>query len=97
VIDLLEQRMIEAGADALSNRTLRMLERYSAMFLACGGKMSDAFDNAFAAVLVPACAEGLRVLAEASEGESLSALLERTVGKEKMPMTVEVLSSMNLI
>jgi hypothetical protein len=97
VIDLLEQRMIEAGADALSNRTLRMLEKYSAMFLACGGKMSDAFDNAFAAVLIPACAEGLRVLAEASEGESLSALLERTVGKEKMPMTVEVLSSMNLI
>lgn len=97
VIDLVEQRVIEAGGEKLSNRTLRMLEKYTAVFLASGGKMADAFDNGFACVILPAYGEQLKVLVQQTEGESLSALLERTVGKEKLPMTTEVLSSMNLI
>ena len=97
VIDLVEQGMVDMGAETLSNRTLRMFEKYTATYLACGGKTVDAFDNGFAAVIVPACAEGLRALAQRTEGEKLSALLERTVGREKLPVTTEVLTSMNLI
>ncbi len=97
VIDLVEQSMIEAGGEKLSNRTLRMFEKYTAVYLACGGKMTDAFDNGFAAIIVPACADRMRALAEKSEGESLSAMLERTVGREKLPMTTEVLTSMDLL
>ena len=74
-----------------------MFEKYTAVFLACGGKQSEAFDNGFAAVIVPACAEQLRALADKTEGETLSALLERTVGREKMPVTVDVLTLMNLM
>jgi hypothetical protein len=97
VIDLVEQGMVDMGAETLSNRTLRMFEKYTATYLACGGKTVDAFDNGFAAVIVPACAAGLRALAQRTEGENLSALLERTVGREKLPVTTEVLTSMNLI
>ena len=97
VMDILEQRMLEMGGQHFANRTLRMLEKYTAVFLAAGGKMSDAFDNGFAAVIVPAYAEQLRALADAAEGEKLSAMLERTVGREKMPVTVDVLTAMQLM
>ena len=97
VIDLVEQRVIEAGGERLSNRTLRMFEKYTAVFLASGGKMTDAFDNGFAAVLLPAYGEQLHSLAQQTESETLSALLERTVGREKLPMTTEMLSAMNLL
>lgn len=97
VIDAVEKQMTEAGGAGLANRTLRMFEKYTAVYLACGGKQTDAFDNGFAAVIVPACAAQLRALAGKTEGESLSALLERMVGREKLPMTVEVLTSMELI
>ena len=97
VIDALEKQMVEQGGEGFANRTLRMFEKYTAVFLACGGKQSDAFDNGFAAVLVPACAEQLRALSDRSEGESLSAMLERTVGREKLPVTVDVLTAMGLI
>ncbi len=97
VIDLLEQRMIEAGGARLSNRTLRMFEKYTAVFLATGGKQSDAFDNGMAAVILPACGAQLRAVADAEEGEILSALLDRTAGRERLPLTFEVLASMDLI
>ena len=80
------------------HRFILILNRCSTLFfLAAGGKMSDAFDNGFAAVIVPAYAEQLRALADAAEGEKLSAMLERTVGREKMPVTVDVLTAMQLM
>ena len=97
VIDAIETQIKEQGGGGFANRTLRMFEKYTAVFLACGGKQSEAFDNGFAAVIVPACAEQLRALADKTEGETLSALLERTVGREKMPVTVDVLTLMNLM
>ena len=97
VLDALEKQTVEQGGNGFANRTLRMLEKYTSVFLACGGKQSDAFDNGFAAVIVPAYAEQLRALADKSEGESLSAMLERTVGREKLPVTVDVLTAMHLM
>lgn len=97
VIDLIEQRMLDAGGSRLTNRTLRSFEKYVATFMACGGKQNDAFDNGFAAVIIPACAEQLCAVADRAEGESFAVMLERTVGREKLPVTVEALSAMGLI
>lgn len=97
VMDLVERMMIDAGGKGFANRTLRMLEKYTSVFLALGGKMQDAFDNGFAAVVAPTCAAQLRAVAERQEGETLSAMLERTVGKEKLPMTVQALTSMGIL
>ena len=97
VIDILEKQMVGQGGSRFANRTLRMFEKYTSMFLALGGKQSDAFDNGFASVILPACSGELRALADQAEGESLSAVLERTVGREKLPVTVDALSAMNLM
>ena len=96
VLDRMEQLVLEAGGCRISNRTLRMLERYTAAYLAMGGKQSEAFDNGFAAILLPAYEQQLRLLAERESGETLTALLERTVGKESLPVTLEVLTLMGL-
>ena len=96
-MDILEQRMLEMGGQQFANRTLRMLERYTAVYLATGGKQTDALDNGLAAIVLPAYAQQLRKLAKREQGETLAALLERTVGRERLPMTFEALSSMNLI
>lgn len=97
VLDTIEEQMLERGGERFSNRTLRMLERYTAAYIACGGKQTDAFDNGFAAIIVPGYAEQLRMIAKKEEGETLSALLERMVGRDRIPVTVEVLTSMELI
>ena len=97
VLDTLEEQMHALCGIRFSNRTLRMLEKYTSVYMACGGKMGEAFDNGFAAVLVPAYAEQLQKLAKREDGEVLSALLERTVGRDRLPVTMEALSSMGLI
>ena len=97
VIDQIEQQVHEMGGVGLSNRTLRMLERYTSVYMAMGGKASDAFDNGFAAVVAPAYGKQLQRLVKRENGETLSALLERMVGRERLPMTFEVLSSMKLL
>lgn len=97
VLDTLEEQMHAVCGIRFSNRTLRMLEKYTSVYMACGGKMSEAFDNGFAAVLVPAYAEQLQKLAKREDGEVLSALLERTVGRDRLPVTMEALSSMGVI
>jgi hypothetical protein len=96
VIDILEKMIYESGGARFANRTLRMFEKYTAVFMACGGKMSDAFDNGFASIILPACAEQVRGM-DKTEGETLPAMLERTVGREKLPVTVDVLTAMELI
>ena len=97
VMDILEKMMVEQGGAGFANRTLRMFEKYTAVFLACGGKMGDAFDNGFASIILPACAEQVRTLMEKTEGETLPAMLERTLGREKLPVTMDVLAAMGLI
>lgn len=97
VVDALEAAMAEECGKRFSNRTLRALERYTSVYLACGGKQNEAFDNGLAAVIVPAYAEQLRALAKREEGESLGALLDRTVGRDRLPLTVEVLASMDIM
>ncbi|MBQ7378289.1 MAG: zinc ribbon domain-containing protein [Clostridia bacterium] len=97
VLDLVEEQMLALCGNRFSNRTLRMLERYTSVYMACGGKQSEAFDNGFAAILVPAYTEQLRALAKREDGEALSALLERTVGRDRLPVTMEALSSIGLI
>ncbi len=97
VLDTLEEQMLAVCGIRFSNRTLRMLEKYTSVYMACGGKMGEAFDNGFAAVLLPAYAEQLQKLAKREDGEVLSALLERTVGRDRLPVTMEALSSMGLI
>lgn len=97
VLDLIEQQVLEMGGVRLSNRTLRMLERYTAVYLATGAKQSEAFDNGFAAIVLPAYAQQLAKLANREQGETLAALLERTAGRDRLPVTFEVLSSMDLI
>ena len=96
VIDRIEQQVQENGGERLSNRTWRMLERYTAVYLAVGGKQSDAFDNGFAAILLPAYAEQLQRIAKRENGENLSAILERMVGRERLPVTFEALTRMGL-
>lgn len=97
VLDLLEEQMQQACGKRFSNRTLRAFEKYTAVYLALGGKQQDALDNGLASVLIPAYAEQLRVLHEREEGETPIALLDRTVGRDRLPLTVEVLTSMGLV
>ena len=97
VIDHIEQQVQEMGGARLSNRTLRMLERYTAVYLAAGGKQSDAFDNGFAAILLPAYAEQLQMIAKRENGETLAAMLDRMVGRESLPVTIEALTLMGLV
>ena len=96
VIDHIEQQVQEMGGKRLSNRTLRMLERYTSVYLAAGGKQSDAFDNGVAAILIPAYADQLQLIAKRESGETLSAILERMVGRERLPVTFEILTLMGL-
>ena len=97
VIDALEEQMQSTCGIRFTNRTLRALERYSAVYMACGGKGHEAFDNGLAAIILPGYSEQMLALANREEGETLTALLERTVGRERLPMTMEVLSSMQSI
>lgn len=97
VIDGIEQQVLEMGGVRLSNRTLRTFERYTSVYMACGGKELDAFDNGFAAVIVPAYADQLKLLAKREQGESPADLLERTVGREHLPVTVQVLTAMEMM
>ena len=97
VLDQLEEQMMDDCGVRFSNRTLRMFERYTSVYMACGGKQGDAFDNGFASVIVPAYIEQLRVLANREEGERLSLMLDRMIGRDRLPITTEVLSSMNLM
>lgn len=93
-VDVLEEQMLQTCGKRFSNRTMRMLERYTSVYLACGGKQSDALDNGLASVILPGYAEQMAMLAQREDGESLSALLERTVGCDRLPLTMEVLSEM---
>lgn len=97
VLDLLEEQMQQACGVRFSNRTLRAFERYTAVYLALGGKQQDALDNGLASVLIPAYAKQLRALHEREEGETPISLLDRTVGRDRLPLTVEVLTSMGLV
>lgn len=97
IIDLLEEQIKETCGTHFANRTLRAFERYTSVYLALGGKMQDALDNGLAAVIVPAYAKQLRALNQREDGEKLSSMLERTVGRDRLPMTVEVLTSMELM
>ena len=97
IIDLLEEQIKETCGTHFANRTLRAFERYTSVYLALGGKMNDALDNGLAAVIVPAYAKQLRALNQREDGEKLSSMLERTVGRDRLPMTVEVLTAMELM
>ncbi|MBE6675755.1 MAG: zinc ribbon domain-containing protein [Ruminococcaceae bacterium] len=96
VIDAIEEQMQEVCGTRISNRTLRAFERYTAVFLALGGKMNDAFDNGLAAVILPAYAKQICALCQKEEGETLVTLLSRMVGKDRLPVTMEALASMGL-
>ena len=96
VIDQLEEQMNEACGVRFSNLTIRALERYTSVYMACGAKQTEAFDNGFAAIILTGYAEQMAVLAGREEGETLFALLERTVGRDRLPMTMEALASMGL-
>lgn len=97
VVDLLEDQIARVDGTRFSNRTLRAFERYTSVYLASGGKMHDALDNGLAAVIVPAYASQLRKYTQKEDSESLSAILERAVGKDRVPVTVEAMTSMGLI
>jgi len=97
VVDLLEEQIARVDGTRFSNRTLRAFERYTSVYLASGGKMYDALDNGLAAVIVPAYSSLLRKYTQKDDSESLSAILERAVGKDRVPVTVEALASMGLI
>lgn len=97
VLDQLEEQMVDDCSVHFSNRTIRMFERYTSVYMACGGKQGEAFDNGFAAIIIPAYVEQLRVLANRDEGERLSMMLDRMIGRDRLPMTVEVLNSLNLM
>ena len=96
VLDALEEQMQALCGNRFSNRTLRALERYSSVYMACGGKQYEAFDNGLAAIVLPGYSRQIRALEDREEGETLSALLERTMGRDRLPMTMEVLASMKL-
>lgn len=96
VIDAIEEQMQEECGMRLSNRTLRAFERYTAVFLSLGGKQKDAFDNGFAAVILPAYTKQISALCQKDEGETLTALLSRMIGKDRLPVTMEALASMGL-
>ena len=96
VIDAMEEQMQEECGMRLSNRTLRAFERYTAVFLSLGGKQKDAFDNGFAAVILPAYAKQISALCQKAEGETLTSLLSRMIGKDRLPVTMEALTSMGL-
>lgn len=96
VIDQLEEQMSQTCGVHFSNLTIRALERYTSVYMACGAKQTEAFDNGFAAIILTGYAEQMAALAKREEGETLLALLERTVGRDRLPMTMEALASMGL-
>lgn len=94
-LDELESAMQEACGIKLSNRTLRMIEIYTSVYIATGGKPMDALDNAFVSLILPAYRDEIQVLAKRSEGESLTHLLERAIGRDRLPLTVRMIREMD--
>lgn len=86
-LDRLEQAVGDARSCRIDHGTWLRLERFSSVFLACGGEQADAFDCAVAAVLLP------RMLAvpEQSLGE-LAHLFEEVFGSDYMPECKKVLA-----
>lgn len=93
-LDELDAAMQEACGVKLSNRTLRSVEKYTAVYLATGGKPVEALDSAIVSLILPAYAQEMRTLRQRSEGENLAHLLERTVGRDRLPLTMHALGEM---
>ena len=90
-LDELEAAMKEECGTKLSNRTLRMVEKYTSVYIATGGKPMEALDNAFVSLILPAYGSEMRSLIKRSEGETLTHLLERTVGRDRLPLTMHAI------
>ncbi|MBR5880366.1 MAG: zinc ribbon domain-containing protein [Clostridia bacterium] len=90
-LDELETAMLEECGTKLSNRTLRMIEKYTSVYIATGGKPMEALDNAFVSLILPAYDSEMRTLAKRSEGETLTHLLERAIGRDRLPLTMRAI------
>lgn len=93
-LDELEVLMQEACGVKFSNRTLRAIEKFTSVYIATGGKPLEALDNALVSLVLPAYANEVQILTKRSEGETLTHLLERTVGRDRLPLTMRVLGEL---
>lgn len=90
-MDEMEDMMLAEAGKRFSNRTLRAFEKYTSVYIATGGKPAEALDSALVSLILPAYADEVRVLLVREEGESLVRMLERVVGRERLPLTMQVL------
>lgn len=93
-IDELEAMMQSECGKRFSNRILRALEKYTSVYLACGGKQNEALDNGLVSLILPAYSAEMATLAKRNEGETPMRMLERTVGRDRLPLTAQALGKM---
>lgn len=92
-MDEMEEMMLAEVGKRFANRTLRAFEKYTSVYIATGGKPAEALDSALVSLILPAYADEVRVLLAREEGESLVHMLERVVGRERLPLTMQVLDA----
>lgn len=94
VLDEVEALMSEVCGKKFSNRTLRAIEKYTAVYLATGGKPADALDSALVSLVLPAYGTEIEAMTKRSDGETLLHLLQREPGRDRLPLTMQALSEL---
>lgn len=92
-MDEMEEMMLTEVGKRFTNRTLRAFEKYTSVYIATGGKPAEALDSALVSLILPAYADEVHALLAREEGESLVHMLERVVGRERLPLTMQVLDT----
>jgi hypothetical protein len=82
-IDELEEYVGSRSSFALDNRVFRQLERYTSMYILCGGEEQQAVDCVLSSKILPAIA-GLALPRKPEEGDGIFALCERLFGLENL-------------
>ena len=94
MLDEVEALMSEVCGKKFSNRTLRAIEKYTAVYLATGGKPADALDSALVSLVLPAYGTEIEAMTKRSDGETLLHLLQREPGRDRLPLTMQALSEL---
>lgn len=90
-IDQIEQYVNERVPFTIDNRVFRQLERYTTIYLMCGGDENEAIDNVLSSKLLPIISK-LKIKKKGEEDEGLFALCEKLFGLENISKSKVILS-----
>lgn len=88
-IDRIEEFIFGVTGQRFGNRKIRMMERYSSVYMAAGGSETDALDSMLVACVLSEL-YSRRAKFNTAVGKSLPELLEGVFGAETVPASVEM-------